>query len=156
MGYPKKSAEIPTFLLVIIFVIAIIQTYPVATILIIVGIILVYAIISNSSNKNEQIFNQSNGASNSYLNEYCYVYLMNDTTNNYYKIGISKNPTYREKTLQSEKPTIEMIANKKFPNRKIAHSFEKALHSTYNEKRVRGEWFDLSQDEVNDIIESLN
>lgn len=99
MGYSKKSAEIPTFLLVIIFVIAFIQTYPIATILIIVGVISIYAIISNNSNKNEQTFNNSNGASNSYLNEYCYVYLMNDTTNNYYKIGISKNPTYREKTL---------------------------------------------------------
>ena len=81
---------------------------------------------------------------------------MNDTTNNYYKIGISKNPTYREKTLQSEKPTIEMIAFKKFPNRKIAKSFEKALHSSYDSNRIRGEWFDLNQAEVNDIVESLN
>ena len=80
---------------------------------------------------------------------------MIDTTNNYHKIGISNQPIYREKTLQSEKPTIEMVANKEFPNRKIAHSFEQALHSTYDEKRVRGEWFDLSQEEVDDIITSL-
>ena len=85
----------------------------------------------------------------------CYLYLMIDTTNNYHKIGISNSPEYREKTLQSEKPTIEMVANKEFPNRKIAHSFEQALHSTYDEKRVRGEWFDLSQEEVDDIITSL-
>lgn len=89
-------------------------------------------------------------------NEKCYLYLMIDTTNNYHKIGISNSPEYREKTLQSEKPTIEMLANKEFPNRKIAHSFEQALHSTYDEKRVRGEWFDLSQEEVKDIIISLN
>ena len=87
--------------------------------------------------------------------EKCYLYLMIDTTNNYHKIGISNSPEYREKTLQSEKPTIEMIANKEFPNRKIAHSFEQALHSSYDEKRVRGEWFDLSQEEVDDIITSL-
>lgn len=87
--------------------------------------------------------------------EKCYLYLMIDTTNNYHKIGISNSPEYREKTLQSEKPTIEMVANKEFPNRKIAHSFEQALHSTYDEKRVRGEWFDLSQEEVDDIITSL-
>ena len=88
--------------------------------------------------------------------EKCHLYLMIDRTNNYHKIGISNSPEYREKTLQSEKPTIEMIANKEFPNRKIAHSFEQALHSSYDEKRVRGEWFDLSQEEVDDIITSLN
>ena len=43
-------------------------------------------------------------------NEICYVYLMIDLSNNHYKIGISNKPEYREKTLQSEKPSIEMIS----------------------------------------------
>ena len=80
---------------------------------------------------------------------------MIDTTNNYHKIGISNHPDYRERTLQSEKPTIELISNKRFPNRKIASSFEQALHQAYSEKRVRGEWFELDGDEVEDIKESL-
>ncbi len=54
----------------------------------------------------------------------CYVYLMHDSTNGFTKIGISNNPMYRERTLQSEKPTIEMVVSKKFPVRKIAESFE--------------------------------
>ena len=42
----------------------------------------------------------------------CWVYLMRDIANNSYKIGISNNPRYRERTLQSEKPTIEKLAAK--------------------------------------------
>jgi hypothetical protein len=35
----------------------------------------------------------------------CFVYLMFDTKTNFHKIGISKVAEYREKTLQSEKPS---------------------------------------------------
>ena len=85
----------------------------------------------------------------------CFVYLMQDTTNSYYKIGISNNPDYRERTLQSEKPSIEMITCKQFPNRKIALSIESALHSAYKEQRIRGEWFNLTDSDVAAIIETL-
>lgn len=88
-------------------------------------------------------------------NEECYVYLMIDLTNNYHKIGISNKPKYREKTLQSEKPTIEMLCSKRFPNRKIANSFEQALHQVYVDKRVRGEWFDLTNEEINELKDAL-
>jgi predicted GIY-YIG superfamily endonuclease len=87
--------------------------------------------------------------------EECYVYLMHDTTNNYYKIGISNNPNYRERTLQSEKPTIELIASKKFPSRLIVLSIEKALHESFKTKNIRGEWFNLNQSDVEDIIKTL-
>ena len=88
--------------------------------------------------------------------EECHVYLMTDTINHYHKIGISNKPSWREKTLQSEKPTIELLASKKFINRKIAASFEKALHETYTQKRIRGEWFTLDLNEVNEIVKTLN
>jgi len=57
--------------------------------------------------------------------------------------------------LQSEKPAIELIASKKFPVRKIAESFEKSLHNVYDDKRLRGEWFELDENDVKNIIESL-
>jgi len=88
-------------------------------------------------------------------NEECFVYLMIDLTNNFYKIGISSKPEYREKTLQSEKPTIEMLCKKRFPNRKIANSIEQALHQAYAEKRIRGEWFDLTDKEIQELKETL-
>ena len=84
------------------------------------------------------------------INEECYVYLMIDTTNNFHKIGISNNPKYREKTLQSDKPTIELLHKKSFPNRRIAEVLEKTLHITYSNKRIRGEWFELDDDEDTD------
>jgi mRNA-degrading endonuclease YafQ of YafQ-DinJ toxin-antitoxin module len=87
--------------------------------------------------------------------EDCYVYLMVDTTNNFHKIGISNNPQYREKTLQSEKPTIELVCHKVFPTRKISESIEKALHESFKNKRLRGEWFDLSEDDVSNIKKTL-
>ena len=87
--------------------------------------------------------------------EPCYVYLMLDTINGYYKIGISNKPDYRERTLQSEKPSIEMIACKKYPTRKIAFSIESALHTAYSQQRLRGEWFNLSEADVAAIIETL-
>ncbi len=90
------------------------------------------------------------------IEECCYVYLMVDTINKYHKIGISNNPEWREKTLQSEKPTIELIASKIFIKRKIAASFEKALHDTYSDKRIRGEWFQLNESDINEIRITLN
>jgi hypothetical protein len=93
---------------------------------------------------------------NGYCVEECYVYLMIDTTNNFHKIGISNNPKYREKTLQSDKPTIELLHKKSFPNRKIAEILEKTLHQTYANKRIRGEWFELDSYEINEIIVLLD
>jgi hypothetical protein len=89
------------------------------------------------------------------INEKCFVYLMIDNTNQYHKIGISNSPEYREKTLQSEKPTIELICAKEFPSRKIAESIEKALHETFSDKRLRGEWFELSEPDINEIKQTL-
>lgn len=85
----------------------------------------------------------------------CYVYLMNDTTNNFYKIGISNKPKYREHTLQSDKPTIELICAKEYPTRAIAEAIESALHRVYGNKRIRGEWFNLDTSDVEDIKNTL-
>ncbi len=92
---------------------------------------------------------------NNYNSSECYVYLMRDATNGYYKIGISNKPEYREKTLQSEKPSIELVACKKYPIRKIAESIESALHATYSQQRLRGEWFNLNDADVTAIVETL-
>lgn len=88
--------------------------------------------------------------------ESCYVYLMYDISTGYFKIGISNNPNYREKTLQSEKPTIEKICAKEYPNRTIANAIESALHKSYESKRIRGEWFALDANDVNVIVATLS
>lgn len=88
--------------------------------------------------------------------EKCSVYLMKDEHNSAFKIGISNKPTFRESTLQSEKPSIILISSKEFPTRSLAKAFEKALHEAYSEFRLRGEWFSLDAQQVNDIISTLS
>ena len=85
----------------------------------------------------------------------CYTYLMIDLKSGFHKIGISSDPNYREKTLQSEQPQIETVIHRKFINRKLAKDFETELHRKYDYKRTRGEWFDLNPMEINEIIQLM-
>lgn len=88
-------------------------------------------------------------------NDVCWVYLMKDQANNAYKIGISNKPEYREKTLQSEKPTIIKITAKQYPTRELARAVESSLHKVYEKKRIRGEWFRLDDNDVENLKQSL-
>ena len=77
-----------------------------------------------------------------YLNiHYTKTYLMKNKRNSLYKIGKSKNPKHREKTLQSQEPEISIV---KIWNKDI----ERDLHIKYDEYRVRGEWFKLNKIQV--------
>lgn len=73
------------------------------------------------------------------------TYLMLDEATGYYKIGRAINPTYREATLQSEKPSITLISM-------CNTDIENILHKRYEAKRMRGEWFHLSKNEVDEIV----
>ena len=77
------------------------------------------------------------------------TYLMIDTKNGLIKIGKSKNPKYRERTLQSEKPSINLLTT-------CNYDCEKELHKKYKNKRVRGEWFDLNHKEIQSIIDKYD
>ena len=79
-----------------------------------------------------------------------YVYLMIDIDSSLIKIGFSKNPIYREKTLHSQKPKIHLIACWE-ANRSI----ETKLHRKYKQKRVRGEYFRLNLNDLNEIKETM-
>lgn len=75
------------------------------------------------------------------------TYLMIDG-NNFVKIGKSYSPEVRECTLQSQNPTIELIAV-------CEKDIEKELHVKYASKRKRGEWFNLSKNEISIIIKEF-
>jgi hypothetical protein len=79
-----------------------------------------------------------------------FVYLMLDTTNGFYKIGFSKKPKYREKTLQAEKPTIKLVAKARG-----TYGDESSLHVRFVDQRIRGEWFDLTPDQVKWVVNSF-
>ena len=82
---------------------------------------------------------------NSHKNERCKTYLMKDENTGFTKIGKSIHPTKRERTLQSEKPTISLF--------KICDELvEKELHSHFATKHIRGEWYHLSNEDIEYII----
>jgi hypothetical protein len=80
----------------------------------------------------------------------CFVYVMEDLRNNTYKIGRSKTPTKRERTLQSEVPQIVMRFS--IPAEEID---EKYLHDRFENKRLRGEWFALANGDLIWLVEYL-
>jgi hypothetical protein len=80
-----------------------------------------------------------------------YVYLMVNSYTGYIKIGTSKNPRYREKTLHSQEPTISLIAQWRC-DKKV----EKELHEKFKNKRVRGEWFRLQLSDLKEIETSMS
>ena len=71
---------------------------------------------------------------------------MLDERTGHIKIGKSKNPSVRERTLQSESSQVIML----FSSPADAE-LEKKLHQEYEKSRVRGEWFRLSKDQVESI-----
>jgi hypothetical protein len=75
-----------------------------------------------------------------------FVYLMRNNRNGFVKIGFSKAPHYREKTLQSEEPEVELIFC--IPG---SLADEQDLHEVYTICRVRGEWFDLTTEQIGEI-----
>jgi len=81
-------------------------------------------------------------------NDYVYLMLNNDTS--LIKIGTSKKPKYRERTLHSQEPAIHIIAKWC-----CGKEVEKKLHNKFDHKRVRGEWFRLSLKELIDIEEFM-
>lgn len=80
-----------------------------------------------------------------------FVYLMLNKRNDYIKIGKSKRPSFREKTLQADEPDIELITFWKAPS-----IFEKQLHKQFHLKRQRGEWFDLNFNDLKQIKEMMD
>lgn len=73
------------------------------------------------------------------------TYLMTDLLTGMTKIGYSISPRTREKTLQSEKPETKLLAV-------LNKNIERELHLKYSDYRVRGEWFNISEKQIFDII----
>jgi hypothetical protein len=75
---------------------------------------------------------------------------MKNKRNNLYKIGVSNTPRFRERTLQSQEPEIEMVGL--WPG---LSEMESAWHKHFKEQRVRGEWFALSQIQVEFMVKKM-
>jgi hypothetical protein len=71
------------------------------------------------------------------------IYIMKDNHTGHYKIGRSDRPTKREATLLSQKSSIELLFF--FPG---TTNQEKMLHEIFQDKWVRGEWFALTDGDL--------
>jgi len=72
-----------------------------------------------------------------------FVYTMVSRRTGFIKIGFSKSPEARERTLQSQDPMLEILRT--WPG---CMATEKFLHQHFAAKRVRGEWFSLSKSDL--------
>lgn len=76
-----------------------------------------------------------------------YTYLISD--GRYYKIGESLNPFRRLKQLRTANPFVKLIGyTKKYS--------ESRLHQKFNKWKIKGEWFDLPQYEVDSLLEEIH
>jgi len=79
-----------------------------------------------------------------------HIYIIKNE-NNFYKIGVAKNINKRInaiKTQSTHKIQVIFISKQIYNALKI----ESAIHKKYKLKRIIGEWFELNEDDVNDII----
>jgi hypothetical protein len=79
-----------------------------------------------------------------------FIYLCRNERNGMTKIGFSIKPRFRETTLQSEDPDVRMI----FTASGTIQT-ERALRDQFKDKRGRGEWFHLTEEDIESIRASM-
>lgn len=72
------------------------------------------------------------------------TYFLRDAITEYTKIGKSIDINRRLKEIKSANPTVELITV-------IDKDIELELHHEYEHKRMNGEWFNLTEKDINDI-----
>ena len=82
-----------------------------------------------------------------------YVYLITDGS--YYKIGLTRNEPYK-RLAQLQTGTVHKLSIVDYGLYENCSSMESYLHQKYSNKRAGGEWFNLSEDEVNAIKKEFN
>ena len=83
-------------------------------------------------------------------NKFGYTYFMKASGFNYIKIGASKNPDNRKLQLEKEYPfKLNIIKRIKSSNN---FGLENKFHDIYSEERMNGEWFNLTDKQILEII----
>jgi len=77
------------------------------------------------------------------------TYLLFNSHSGLYKIGKSINPAQRLKSIQNMTPGTELLM---FCNSDI----ESELHEKYKERRHSGEWFELSENELEELVDKFS
>ena len=76
-----------------------------------------------------------------------FVYLIK--TEDFYKVGISKDISLRVSTIQTSCPhKIDLVHNWEFDCASQSKEVEAHIHGLFEGKRIRGEWFELDDTDV--------
>lgn len=81
-----------------------------------------------------------------------YTYLIKSDSRGLYKIGKAKNPEKRLLELQTGNPDTLILSNKCIGG----FSLEKYLHNRYSHRNEKGEWFNLSTEDIRGIEDLFN
>ncbi len=81
-----------------------------------------------------------------------YIYLIKNTEESYYKIGVSKDPKKRIKELNTGN-SAELVLVGMYET-EYAYKIERTFHRRYSYLRKHGEWFDCSIKEEVDFIKN--
>lgn len=76
-----------------------------------------------------------------------YIYLINESGTDNYKIGLTKNKTEKRKKQLQTGNSSELNVIKSFKT-EYPFRLEKLLHMCYANKRFNGEWFTLEPNDV--------
>lgn len=101
--------------------------------------------------KQKKDLDKSNSSDDS--NKFGFVYIIKDSVSNFYKIGKTLNLKQRLNQLKTGNPNISIIASKKTKKYSI---LEFHLHKKYKHKRIVCEWFNLDENDLEEIINSYN
>ena len=81
-----------------------------------------------------------------------YVYFIRETNSHYVKIGYTNDTQKRLGELQTGTPhTLELMYAIQVEDRETARSIEAALHERFAASIVRGEWYVMGQQDMQDI-----
>jgi predicted GIY-YIG superfamily endonuclease len=84
------------------------------------------------------------------------VYLMFNPLNNTYKIGKANDVYKRLRTFQTGTPDIQLVTYKTYASEKQAFQMESMLHSQYQDNNYKKEWFNLNEEDVEFIKQTLS
>lgn len=82
-----------------------------------------------------------------------YIYLINESGTDNYKIGLTKNKTSKRKSQLQTGNSSELNIIKSFETSNPIR-LEKLLHMHHANKRLSGEWFNLEPEDVFNFVET--
>jgi hypothetical protein len=89
-----------------------------------------------------------------------HVYFIYNPDTGYIKIGVSEHPAKRLRELQTgNSAKLEILSTVECVSGEHAYSVERALHTLYADRSVSGEWFNVTREQIEDmllVVERMN